>query len=192
MNSYIPSRNDAMELLKIYNKSDGLIRHALAVEGVMGHFADKFGEDKEMWQVIGLVHDLDYEQYPEAHCTKSREILEAHGWPESYIRAVVSHGWGICSDVKPETRLEKTLYAVDELTGLIASAVLVRPSRSVLDIKVKSVNKKWKDKSFAAGVDRGVIQRGAEMLGMERADLITETIMGMRSVAGEIGLKGNL
>ncbi len=145
-----------------------------------------------MWQVIGLVHDLDYEQYPEAHCTKSREILEAHGWPEPYIRAVVSHGWGMCSDVKPETRLEKTLYAVDELTGLIASAVLVRPSRSILDIKVKSVNKKWKDKSFAAGVDRSVIQRGAEMLGMERADLISETIMGMRSVAGEIGLKGNL
>ena len=192
MDGYIPSRDDAMGLLKAYNKKDSLIRHALAVEGVMGHFADRFGEDKEMWQVIGLVHDLDYEQYPEKHCTKVREILEENGWPNEYIRAVVSHGWGICSDVKPQTRLEKTLYAVDELTGLIASAALVRPSKSVLDIKVKSVNKKWKDKSFAAGVDRSIIEKGAQMLGMERSELITETIMGMRRVAEEIGLKGNL
>ncbi len=192
MGDYIPSRDDAMKLLKTYNKKDSLIRHALAVEGVMGHFADRFEEDREMWQIIGLIHDLDYEQYPDQHCTKTREILEENGWPHEYIRAVVSHGWGICSDVKPETRLEKTLYAVDELTGLIASAALVRPSKSVLDIKAKSVNKKWKDKSFAAGVDRSIIEKGAQMLGMERSELITETIMGMRSVAKEIGLKGNL
>ncbi|MBI9089521.1 MAG: HDIG domain-containing protein [Desulfobacterium sp.] len=192
METILPTRQEAFHLLKEFNTSDSLIRHGLSVEGVMGHFAEKFGEDKEKWQVIGLVHDLDYEQYPDQHCKKSREILMERNWPESYIRAVESHGWGLCSDVKPESLLEKTLYAVDELTGLITSACLVRPTRSVLDIKVKSVNKKWKDKSFAAGVDRTVIDRGAEMLGMERTDLITETILGMRTVAEAIGLKGTL
>lgn len=192
MNELIPSRDDAINLLKKYNTSDSLIRHALSVEGVMGHFAQKFGEDREKWQVIGLVHDIDYELYPDQHCTKSKEILEAHGWPEEYIRAVISHGWGICSDVEPESILEKTLYAVDELTGLIASTALMRPSVSVLDLTAKSVNKKWKDKRFAAGVDRNIIEKGARMMGMERTELITETIMGMRSVAEAIGLKGNL
>ncbi len=192
MGDYVPSREDALVLLKEYNESDSLIRHALSVEGVMGHFADKLGEDREKWQIVGLVHDLDYEKYPDQHCSKSREILEENHWPEEYIRAVVSHGWGICSDIKPETPMEKTLYAVDELTGLIASTALVRPSKSILDMKAKSVNKKWKDKRFAAGVDRSIIERGAEMLGMERSTLITETIMGMRTVAEAIGLKGAL
>jgi len=192
MSTFVPSRDDALTLLKKYNESDSLIRHALAVEGVMGHFADKFGEEREMWQVVGLVHDLDYERYPDQHCSKSRDILTEHGWPAEYIRAVVSHGWGICSDVKPESTLEKTLYAVDELTGLVASTALVRPSRSVMDMKAKSVNKKWKDKSFAAGVDRTIIDNGAKMLGMERAELITETILGMRSVAEAIGLRGSM
>ena len=192
MSSFIPSRDDAVTLLKQYNESDSLVRHALAVEGVMGHFAEQFGEEKEKWQVVGLVHDLDYERYPDQHCTKSREILEEHGWPEEYIRAVVSHGWGICSDVKPESLMEKVLYAVDELTGLIASTALVRPSRSLMDLKAKSVNKKWKDKRFAAGVDRTIIENGAKMLNMERSELITETIMGMRGVAADIGLAGSL
>ncbi len=192
MSSFIPSRDDAVTLLKQYNESDSLVRHALAVEGVMGHFAEKFGEEREKWQVVGLVHDLDYERYPDQHCTKSREILEEHGWPEEYIRAVVSHGWGICSDVKPESLMEKVLYAVDELTGLIASTALVRPSRSLMDLKAKSVNKKWKDKRFAAGVDRTIIENGAKMLNMERSELITETIMGMRGVAADIGLAGSL
>ncbi len=192
MSSFIPSRDDAVTLLKQYNESDSLVRHALAVEGVMGHFAEKFGEEKEKWQVVGLVHDLDYERYPDQHCTKSREILEEHGWPEVYIRAVVSHGWGICSDVKPESLMEKVLYAVDELTGLIASTALVRPSRSLMDLKAKSVNKKWKDKRFAAGVDRTIIENGAKMLNMERSELVTETIMGMRGVAADIGLAGSL
>jgi len=192
MNSYIPSREDALVLFKRYNKSDSLLRHALSVEGVMGHFADKFNEDRHPWQVIGLVHDLDYEMFPEAHCTKCREILMENNWPESYIRAVVSHGWGICSEVEPKTRLEKTLYAVDELTGLVASTALVRPSKSVLDLTAKSVKKKWKDKRFAAGVDRTIIDKGADMLGMDRTELITETILGMRSVAQDIGLKGNV
>ncbi|MBF0378836.1 MAG: HDIG domain-containing protein [Desulfamplus sp.] len=192
MSQFIPSREDALTLLKKYNTSDSLIRHAFAVEGVMGHFADKFGEDREKWQIIGLVHDIDYELYPEQHCTKSKEILEAHGWSQEYVRAVVSHGWGICSDVEPESMLEKTLYAVDELTGLIASTALMRPSVSVLDLTAKSVIKKWKDKRFAAGVDRSIIEKGAVMMGIDRTELITETIMGMRSVADAIGLKGNL
>ncbi|MDY0220039.1 MAG: HDIG domain-containing protein [Desulfobacterium sp.] len=192
METILPTREDAFNLLKEFNTSDSLIRHGLAVEGVMAHFAEKFGEDGEKWQVIGLVHDLDYERYPDQHCTKTREILMARNWPEEYIRAVESHGWGLCSDVKPESLVERTLYAVDELTGLISSTCLVRPSKSVLDLKVKSVTKKWKEKSFAAGVDRTVIQRGADMLGMERGELISETIVGMQTVAWAIGLKGNI
>ncbi|ACN13590.1 conserved hypothetical protein [Desulforapulum autotrophicum HRM2] len=192
METALPTRKEAFDLLKEFNTSDSLIRHGLAVEGVMGHFADKFGKDREKWQIIGLVHDLDYERYPDQHCKKTREILMARNWPEAYIRAIESHGWGLCSDVKPESLLEKTLYAVDELTGLITSTCLVRPSRSVLDLKAKSVTKKWKDKSFAAGVDRSVIQKGAEMLQMDRGELISETILGMQAVAEAIGLKGNL
>jgi len=158
----------------------------------MRYLANKRGEDQEKWGVIGLIHDLDYEQFPDEHCRKTEEILKDNNWPPEYIRAVVSHGWGLCSDVEPKTDLEKTLYAIDELTGLIAAAALVRPSKSVLDLKAKSVKKKWKDKRFAAGVDRSVILKGAEMLGIDLPDLITDTILGMRSVAAEIGLKGNL
>jgi putative nucleotidyltransferase with HDIG domain len=192
MNSYIPTREDAFQLLKKYNKKQGLIRHALAVESVMGHFASRFNEDKEKWQVIGLVHDLDYELFPEEHCHKCIELFKEHKWPEDYIRAVISHGFGICTDVKPETNLEKTLFAIDELTGLVASSALVRPSKSILDIKTKSVKKKFKDKRFAAGVDRDVILQGAQFLDMELSELIAEVIMGMRPVAEEIGLKGSL
>jgi len=191
--SYIPTREDAFKLLKKYNSKEGLIRHALTVESVMGHFGMLFKEDDiEKWRIIGLVHDLDYEMYPDQHCVKCVELFQAHNWPQDYVRAVVSHGWGICSDVEPKTRLEKTLYAIDELTGLVASAALVRPSKSVLDIKAKSVKKKFKDKRFAAAVDRGVILKGAELLDMELTELITETIMGMRPAAEEIGLKGNI
>lgn len=193
MDCYYPTREDALALLKKYNSKDSLIRHGLCVESVMGHFAKSFNqEDVEKWQVIGLVHDLDYEQYPDQHCVKCVELFEAHNWPEEYVRAVVSHGWGICSDVEPQSLLEKTLYAIDELTGLVASAALVRPSKSILDLKVKSVRKKFKDKSFAAAVDRGVIQNGAEMLDIELPQLISETIAGMQPVAEQIGLKGNL
>jgi len=192
MPPYIPTREDAMTLLKEYTQKQGLIRHALAVESVMGHFATRFGEETEKWNVIGLVHDLDYERYPDQHCVKCIEIFEAHDWPQEYIRAVISHGWGICTDVSPETPLEKTLYAIDELTGLVASAALVRPSKSILDITLKSVKKKFKDKSFAAGVDREVIIKGAERLDMELSELITQVILGMQPVAEQIGLKGNL
>lgn len=190
MNQTVPNREDAYRLLTQYNKSDSLIKHALAVEGVMRYFAKKRGENEEKWGVIGLVHDLDYEQFPEQHCKKTEEILKENQWPEEYIRAVISHGWGICTDVEPRTDLEKVLYAIDELTGLVVASALVRPSKSIMDLKAKSVKKKWKSKHFAAGVDREIIQKGCDMLGMELGQLITDTIMGMREVAEEIGLKG--
>jgi len=192
MGSNVPTREEAMALLRQYNKNESLIKHAMAVEGVMRYIARKRGEDEEKWGVIGLIHDLDYEQFPDQHCKKTEEILKENKWPEEYIRAVVSHGWGICSDVKPESDMEKVLYAIDELTGLVVTSALVRPSKSVMDMKAKSVKKKWKQKQFAAGVDRSIIEKGAEMLGVELSELITDTIMGMREVAEEIGLKGNL
>jgi len=186
-----PSREEAFSLLKQYNQNEGLIKHALAVEAVMRYSAGKRGEDEEKWGVIGLVHDLDYEQFPEQHCRKTEEILNSCGWPTEYIRAVMSHGWGICTEIEPQSELEKVLYAVDELTGLVVATALVRPSRSLMDMKVKSVKKKWKDKAFAAGVNRSVIEKGAEMLGVELDELINDVIMGMRGVADKIGLKGD-
>ena len=192
MSEKIPTREEAFELLKKYNKTESLIKHALAVEGVMRYFARKLGEDEEKWGTIGLIHDLDYEQFPDQHCKKTEEILRENHWPAEYIRAVVSHGWGICSEVKPESELEKILYTIDELTGLVVTTALVRPSKSVMDVKTKSVKKKWKDKRFAAGVDRSIIEKGAAMLGLELPDLINDTIMGMREVAEDIGLKGNV
>jgi putative nucleotidyltransferase with HDIG domain len=187
-----PTRDEALALLQQYNENEALIRHALAVEAVMRHAARKRGADEDKWGVIGLVHDLDYEQFPDQHCHKTEEILREQGWPEEYIRAVLSHGWGICTDVEPQSDLEKVLYAMDELTGLIAATALVRPSKSVLDMKTKSVKKKWKEKSFAAGVNREVIEKGAAMLGVELGDLITDAIAAMREVADEIGLKGQV
>ena len=186
-----PTREDALELFRKYNKSESLYRHALAVEGVMRYMALKSGEDQEKWGIIGLIHDLDYEMYPEQHCTMTKKILEENGWPEDYIRAVLSHGWGLVTDIEPVTRLEKTIYAIDELTGLVATSALVRPSMSVLDMESRSVKKKWSDKRFAAGVDRSVIEKGAAILGVSLDDLITDCIMGMRAVAEEIGLKGS-
>jgi putative nucleotidyltransferase with HDIG domain len=192
MNTHIPTRQKAFELLSRYNTSESLIKHALAVEAVMRYMARKHGADEEMWGVIGLVHDLDYEQFPDAHCRKSPEFLREAGWPEEYIRAVVSHGWGICSDTEPQSLLEKTLYAVDELTGLVTTSALVRPSRSILDMDAGSVKRKWKDKRFAAGVNRSVIENGALLLNIDLSQLITDTIMGMRTIASELGLAGNL
>jgi putative nucleotidyltransferase with HDIG domain len=187
-----PTREATWELVKEYLPSEQMRKHSLAVEAVMRHFARKCGEDEEMWGLVGLAHDIDYERHPEEHCARAPEILRQAGWPEEYIRAVVSHGWGICSDVEPLTPLEKTLFTIDELTGLVAAAALVRPSRSILDIPVKSVTKKWKDKAFAAGADRSIIEKGAAMLGVELNELIADTIDGMRSEAEAIGLKGNL
>ena len=183
-----PTRKETLALLEEYNSNESLINHALAVEATMRYMANKYGEDEEKWGVIGLIHDLDYEKYPDQHCKKTEEILRERQWPEEYIRAVVSHGWGICSDVEPQTLLEKTLYAIDELTGFITACALVRPSKSVMDLKPKSVRKKWKQKKFAAGVDRDVIEKGAKLLDAELNDLISDVIMGMRKVAPDIGL----
>ena len=188
MTSLPPSREGALTLLRQYNQSEALIHHALAVEAVMRYLARKQGADEEQWGTIGLIHDLDYEKFPEAHCRQTKIILEEQGWPEDYIRAVVSHGWGLCTDVEPKTTLEKTLYTIDELTGLVAAAALVRPSKSVMDLEARSVKKKWKQKSFAAGVNREVIEKGAQMLGKDLEELIQDVIMGMRQVADRIGL----
>ncbi|MFO7952640.1 MAG: HDIG domain-containing protein [Bacillota bacterium] len=192
MDTKAPTREEAMALLKKHNQNDALIKHALAVEAVMGHFAEKFGEDVEKWRVIGLVHDLDYEKYPEEHCHKTKEMLEEEGYPEDYIRAVQSHGWKICTEVEPVEPMEKVLYGIDELTGLIVATVLMRPSKSIMDLTAKSVKKKWKQKGFAAGVDRGIIEEGANLLGMEVSELIEETIKGMQTAADELELRGDL
>ncbi len=192
MGNTIPSRAAALELLQEFNKNDSLVKHALTVEAVMRHFAGLLGEDEEKWGIIGLLHDIDYEMYPEQHCIKAKEILTERGWPEEYIHAVLSHGWKLCSDVEPTAKMEKVLYTIDELTGLIAATAIMRPSRSILDMEVKSVKKKWKQKSFAAGVNREVIEEGAALLGMEMDTIIEETINGMKKAAEEIGLKGSL
>lgn len=191
MEEKIPTRDEAWMLFKKYNKSESLTKHALAVEGVMRYMAKKYGEDEEKWGLVGLVHDLDYEKFPDLHCQKTEEILRENKWPEELIRAVLSHGWQIVTDIEPKSLMEKTLYAIDELTGLVVTSALVRPSRSVLDMKAKSVKKKWNDKRFAAGVNREVIEKGAELLNIELSELITDTIMGMREVAEDIDLKGN-
>jgi putative nucleotidyltransferase with HDIG domain len=188
MEEHTPTYDEALSLFREFNKSESLLKHAYCVEGVMRYMARKIGGDEEKWGIIGLVHDLDYERFPEQHCKKSREILEERGWPQEYIRAVVSHGWGICSDVEPQTDMEKTLYAVDELTGLVTAVAIIRPSKSVVDLEAKSVMKKWKDRSFAAGVNRSVIEKGIDMLGVELKELVDDVIMGMREVADRIGL----
>ena len=188
----IPTRTAAFGLLCEYNKQDSLVRHGLAVEAVMRHFAAKAGEDVEKWGVIGLCHDLDYEQFPEQHCAMTRSILEGQNWPESYIRAIVSHGWGICSETEPIHYMEKILFATDELTGLITASVYVRPSKSILDLTTKSVMKKWNTRAFAAGANRDVIAKGAGMLGIPVEELVEETISAMQKRADEIGLRGEL
>src|SRR4030042_210388 len=186
----IPTRASALKLFKKYNQSESLMKHALAVEGVMRYMARKAGEDEDKWGVIGLIHDLDYEMYPDQHCVMTKKILEENNWPGEYVRAVLSHGWGLASDVEPLTLLEKTIFAIDELTGLVTTSALVRPTRRVMDMEARSVKKKWNDKRFAAGVDRSVIEKGAAMLGVSLEDLISDCIMGMREVADAIGLKG--
>jgi putative nucleotidyltransferase with HDIG domain len=186
-----PTREEAWKILSDHVKSPSLISHALAVEAVMRHIARKRSADEELWGVIGLIHDVDYEEHPDEHLRHATAILRFHGWPEECVRAVASHGWGLFTDIAPVTDLEKTLFAIDELTGLVAAAALVRPSRSVLDLPVKSVLKKWKDKGFAAGVDRKVIEKGAALMEVPLDQLIADTIEGMKTVAETIGLKGD-
>ena len=183
-----PTRADALALLLEYNETASLINHGKAVEAVMRHMARKHNADEEQWGVIGLVHDLDYERFPQTHCQQTKAILEENSWPAEYVRAVLSHGWGICTDIEPLNLLEKTLYTIDELSGFVTACALVRPSKSVLDLEVKSVRKKWKQKSFAAGVDRQVVERGIEMLGTDFDTVTGDIIEALRQVADEIGL----
>lgn len=179
----IPTYQEALSLLKEYNQGEFHLQHAYVVSDVMGWFAEQlgFGEEKDFWAVVGLLHDLDFEQYPEQHCVKSQEIMREHGLHERLIRATASHGYGQCVDIQPEHLMEKVLFATDELTGLIGAAALMRPSKSVEDLEVKSLKKKFKDKKFAAGCSREVIQQGADMLGWTLEDLMEKTITAMRA-----------
>ena len=182
------TREQAFDLLKQYNHEAFHLRHALTVEGVMRWYAAElgFGDDAGFWANVGLLHDIDFELYPDAHCLKAPELLRAGGAGEEMIHAVCSHGYGLCSDVAPEHTMEKVLFAVDELTGLIGAAALMRPSKSVMDMEVSSLKKKFKDKAFAAGCSREYIARGAEMLGWELPELFDKTLAAMRSCEGWI------
>ena len=186
-----PNRDEALALLQEYVVDPKLRIHALCVEGVMRYLARKHGEDEDLWGIVGLIHDIDYERFPDQHCGKIREILEPRGWPDIIIRAAEAHGWGICSEVEPLSLMEKCLFAFDELTGLVYATALVRPSRSILDVKVKSVKKKWKVRSFAAGADRDIIDKGARMLDMPLEELFADCIAGMQDVAESIELAGS-
>ena len=186
----IPTRSEAWKILTEYNESPALLAHAKTVEGVMRHFARRFGGDPDVWGVAGLLHDLDYEKWPEAHCVKCLELFERHGVDADFARQLASHGWGICTDIEPESDMAKVLFTIDELTGLIHAAAIMRPSRSVMDLELASVKKKYKSKGFAAGVDRAIIEKGCALIGMTLEDVISETILGMRAVAAEIGLAG--
>lgn len=182
------SRDEAFTLLKEYNKEPFHIQHALTVEAVMGWYAEKlgYGEDAQYWAITGLLHDIDFELYPEQHCKMAPELLKKGGVSDEMIRSVCSHGYGLCSDVEPEHEMEKVLFAVDELTGLIGAAAKMRPSRSVSDMEVSSLKKKFKDKRFAAGCSRDVIKEGAERLGWTLEELMEQTILAMRSCEQQI------
>jgi len=182
------TREQAFALLKKYNAESFHIRHALTVEGVMRWYARElgYGQEEEYWGITGLLHDIDFEQYPDQHCRKAPELLREGGVGEDMIRSVCSHGYGLCSDIEPEHQMEKVLFATDELTGLIGAAALMRPSKSVVDMEVKSLKKKFKDKRFAAGCSREVIEKGAHILGWELNDLFEKTIQAMRSCEQEV------
>lgn len=177
------NREEALALLKQYNKESFHIRHALTVEGVMRWYASElgYGDEADFWATVGLLHDIDFELYPEEHCKKAPELLQSGGADEDMIHAICSHGYGICCDIAPRHEMEKVLFAADELTGLIGAAALMRPSKSVMDMEVKSIKKKFKDKGFAAGCSRDIITQGAESLGWELNDLFEKTILAMRS-----------
>lgn len=182
------TREEALKLLKEYNSEPFHLRHGLTVEGVMRYFARDlgYGNEEEKWGIVGLLHDLDFEKYPEEHCIKSQEIMRENGIDEDIIHATASHGYNLTVDIKPEHEMEKVLYAVDELTGLIGAAVLMRPSKSSKDLELKSMKKKFKDKKFAAGCSREVIATGAEMLGWSLDDLMDKTILAMRDCEDKV------
>lgn len=177
------TKDDALRLLREYNQGEFHLRHAHIVGGVMRWYAEQlgYGDEADFWEIVGLLHDLDFEKYPDQHCIKEQEIMRERGVDERIIHAAASHGYQITVDIAPEHEMEKVLYAVDELTGLIGATAVMRPSKSVSDLEVKSVRKKYKDKKFAAGCSREVIERGAAMLGWELDDLIGRTILAMRS-----------
>ena len=183
----IPTRDEAFELLREFNSDPFHIRHAVTVEGVMRYFAGKLGyaDEEDFWGITGLLHDLDFEQYPEEHCIREQEIMRERGLDERLIRATASHGYDLTVDIKPEHEMEKVLYATDELTGLIGAVAIMRPSKSVSDLELKSVKKKYKNSKFAAGCSREVIEKGAEMRGWDLDELISETILAMRSCEEE-------
>lgn len=182
------TREEAWNLLKEYNQEPFHLQHGLTVEGCLRYFARElgYGEEENFWGMVGLLHDLDFEKYPEQHCRKEAEILKEKGWDDRLIHAVASHGWPRCSDVEPQEEMEKVLYAVDELSGLIGAAALMRPSKSVQDMEVKSLKKKFKDKHFAAGCSRDVIQQGADLLGWDLNKLFEQSILAMRSCEGSV------
>jgi len=183
-----PDAERAIALLHKHNQSQSLRSHALAVEAAMKYIARQWGENVDYWAEVGLLHDLDYEKFPEEHLKHAPEMLEEAGYDEKFIRAVLSHGWTLCSDIKPEEKMEMALFAVDELCGLITAAAFMCPSKSVLDLEVSSVKKKFKDKRFAAGVNRQIILDGCEMLGLTLDQLTEMAILGMRENAEAIGL----
>ena len=182
------TREQALELLLKYNKDTFHLEHALTVEGVMGWYARElgYGEEEDFWRLVGLLHDVDFEQYPDEHCQKAPELLAEIDAGEELTYAVCSHGYGICSDVKPEHEMEKVLFATDELTGLINAGALVRPSKSVMDMGADSVKRKFKDKHFAAGCSRDVIRQGAENLGWELKELFEKPILAMRDCEASV------
>ena len=177
------TKQEALSLLEEYNKGEFHLRHGRIVGDVMRWFANElgYGDEADFWETVGILHDLDFEMYPEEHCVKSQEIMREKGLDERLIRATASHGYGLCVDIKPEHEMEKVLYATDELTGLIGAVAVMRPSKSVSDLEVSSVKKKFKDKKFAAGCSRDVIRNGAEMLGITLEELIEKTILAMRA-----------
>lgn len=179
----IPTSEEALELLKKYNQGEFHIKHGKTVGSVMRWFAANLGYENEadFWEAVGILHDLDFERFPEEHCIKEQELLRNHGIDERIIHATASHGYALTVDIKPEHEMEKVLYAVDELTGLIGAVALMRPSKSVSDLELKSVKKKYKNANFAAGCSREVIERGADMLGWTLDDLISKTILAMRA-----------
>lgn len=183
------NHSEALALLKKYNKESFHIHHGLTVEGVMRWFADERGYDADYWGVVGLLHDIDFEMYPDEHCIKAPELLREAGVGEDIIHAVCSHGYGLTVDIKPEHEMEKILFAVDELTGLIGAAALMRPSKSAADMELKSLKKKFKDKKFAAGCSREVIKQGADMLGMELDELLDKTLSAMKACEADIAAK---
>lgn len=180
-------RDEAMALLRKYNKSEALVNHALCVEATMRAFAKEQGEDPDYWGLVGLLHDIDWEQFPEQHCRKAPELLKEIGADDAFVHAVCSHGWGICCDVEPSLFMEKVLYTIDELTGLVYATALMRPDH-MKGMTVKSVKKKWSSKSFAAGVNRELIEKGAQMIGMEIPAIIRTTIGAMAEIEDQIGL----